>query len=135
MNLAAREPYHKHGLGDNKADVDQSPANMFDREPDHKVRPSIIGPREHPEALKTYGFTRVHVDETRNTYHNAIAYKDMYRRSLTQFVFGKNNHVIVLDATVVVFHMLSEDTTKGAESSAAHHKEVVRELLKQATNS
>ena len=94
------EPCHKHSFGDNNSVVDKSPVSIFDPHNDAtNVRPSIIGPREHPEALKTHGFRRVHIDETQNTYRTVIAYKDVYRRSLTQFVLGKNNHVSLLDAT------------------------------------
>ena len=48
------EPGHEHSLGDNKSVVDKSPVSISDPHNDPtKVRPSIIGPREHPEALKT----------------------------------------------------------------------------------
>ena len=82
--VGARETCHKHSLGDNKSVVDKSPANMFDRQNDPtKVRPTRVGPREHPEAFKTNGFRRVHIDETQHTHQTVIAYKDVCRRSLT----------------------------------------------------
>ena len=54
MPLAAREPCHKLSLLDDKSVVETSPVHMSDPHNDPtKARPSIIGPREHPEALKT----------------------------------------------------------------------------------
>ena len=111
MPLAAREPCHEHSLGDNKSVVDKSPANVFDRERDHKVRPSIIGPGERPGAFKTNGSRQactwcVHINEDYNTYHEVVAYKYVYGTSVTNLVSGKNNSMMLLNATDDVFHKM-----------------------------
>ena len=103
----AREPCHKPSLGDDASVVDRSPANMFDRERDPQHGRPKIGQEKRPGAFKIncskQACTRcVHINEDYNTYHEVAAYKYVYGKSVTQFVLGKNNSMILLNATDVV---------------------------------
>ena len=73
--------------------VDRSPVIMSDQEPDPQLgRPLIIG-STRPGAFKTNGPTQactVHIDERYNTYHEVVAYSNVYGRSSTTFMLGKS---------------------------------------------
>ena len=89
--VAAREACQKHSFRHNASIDDKSPVAIFDREEHHPKhgRPSITGP-ERPGAFKTNGSRQarcVRIDENNNTYHNAVAYSQLYGRCLTTFVF------------------------------------------------
>ena len=48
----------------------------------------------------------MHINEDYNTYHEAVAYKYVYGKSITKSVSGKNNSMVLLNVTDDLFHRM-----------------------------